>query len=62
MYVTLTVMSLWGTQTKTVTRDTETTFSFPLTQETGSITVTGTLAGEIFINGTDTGFTTTIMK
>ena len=59
MYVTLTGYVTPATQTKSVTKDTETTFSFPLTQETGSITVTSTPAGaRIFINGTDTGFIT----
>jgi hypothetical protein len=51
-----------ATQTKAVTKDTETLFAFQLSQSptgTGSIMVTSIPASaEIFINGADTGFKT----
>jgi peptidoglycan/xylan/chitin deacetylase (PgdA/CDA1 family) len=59
VYVTLTGYLTPVTQTKSVTKDTETTFAFTLSPETGSINVTSTPSGaKIFINGSDSGFTT----
>ena len=55
VYVTLTGYVTPEHNANSVTKDTKTTFAFPLTQETGRITVTSTPIGaKIFINGTDT--------